>query len=115
MNVELGYKEHTDMFKDIKEAYTRAAEMINAELVIPSGELFQKMIEKGIRKVHRDTFHASFGIGRYALGLLWYVILTGNDIKSNTFADFDEDISKTEIEIVKSCVLEVVKKYGKIK
>ena len=108
LNVELGYGSHIDMFNDIKKAYEKAAEEINADLIIPSGELFQKLIAAGIKKVHRDTFHASLGLGRYALGLLWYSVLTGNNIKSNAFCDFDEEISKEEIEIAKICCMQIL-------
>ena len=104
LNVELGYNNHTDMFRDVKASYEKAAEEINADFVIPSGEVFQSLIESGIEKVHRDTFHASYGIGRYALGLLWYFILSGNDVKNNTFCDFDEEISEKEIIIAKEGV-----------
>lgn len=104
LNVELGYKSHVDMFNDIKAANKKAAEDINADLIIPSGEIFQKLIANGIEKVHRDTFHASLGIGRYALGLLWYSTLTGNDVKNNTFLDFDEEILPEQIKIIKKCV-----------
>ena len=104
LNVELGYNNHTDMFRDVKASYEKATEEINADFVIPSGEVFQSLIESGIEKVHRDTFHASYGIGRYALGLLWYFILSGNDVKNNTFCDFDEEISEKEIIIAKECV-----------
>lgn len=107
LNVDLGYSDHTDMFKDIKAAYEKAADEISADIIIPSGEVFQKLIASGIEKVHRDTFHASLGVGRYALGLIWYMVLTGNDIKTNTFSDFDEEISKAEIEIIKKCVTEI--------
>jgi len=109
LNVELGYDNHTDMFKDIKRAYENAAKAVDADFIIPSGEVFQKMIASGIEKVHRDTFHASLGLGRYALGLLWYAILTGNDITGNMFCDFDEEISKTEIEIAKQSIGEICK------
>ena len=95
------------MFNDIKESYEKITKEINADFIIPSGEVFQKLIASGIEKVHRDTFHASLGLGRYTLGLLWYAILTGNDIKSNTFSDFDVEIPKTEIEIAKQCVAEI--------
>ena len=103
----LGYENHTDMFKDVKASYEKAAKAIGADFVIPSGEAFQQLIASGIEKVHRDSHHASCGIGRYTLGLLWYTILTGNDIGSNTFSDFDEEISKEEIEIAKQCVAKV--------
>ncbi len=107
LNVVLGYNNHTDMFKDLQAAYKKAAKAIDADFIIPSGEVFQKLIASGIEKVHRDTFHASLGIGRYALGLIWYSTLTGNDILNNTFCDFDEEISETEIETVKKCVNEI--------
>ncbi len=107
LNVELGYKNNTDMFADIEKAYEKAFKAVNAELIIPSGKLFQKLITSGIERVHRDTFHASWGLGRYAVGLLWYSILSGNDVKNNTFCDFDEEISKADIEIAKECVAEV--------
>jgi len=107
LNVELGYKNHTNMFADIKASYERAGKEINADLVIPSAQVFQKLIESGIEKVHRDTFHASFGIGRYTLGLLWYVMLTGNSINNNIFNDFDEEISEKEIIIAKERVAEI--------
>lgn len=107
LNVELGYNNHTDMFKDIEISYKKAAEAIDADFIIPSGEVFEKLIASGVEKVHRDTFHASLGLGRYALGLLWYAILTGNDIVSNTFSDFDEEISNAEVRMAKQCVVEI--------
>lgn len=104
---DMGYKKQEDMFCDIEKAYDKAFEAIGADLLIPSGKLFQKMISMGIDKLHRDTFHASMGIGRYALGLLWYSLLTGKNIKNNSFAKFDEEISDRHIEIIKKCVTEV--------
>lgn len=104
---DIGYTNHTEMFADIEKSYQKAAEDINTDIIIPSGEVFQKLIASGIEKVHRDTFHAGYGLGRYALGLLWYAMLSENDIKRNAFADFDEQISETEIKIVKQCVEEI--------
>lgn len=105
----MGYTSHKEMFKDLQEAYKKAAEEINADMVIPSGELFQKLIESGVEKIHRDTYHATYGLGRYALGLLWYKSLTGNDVMENTFSDFDEEVSAKDIEIAKKCVDELCK------
>ena len=115
LNVELGYSSHTDMFKDIKLSYQKAADEIDASFIIPSGEVFQSIIAIGTEKVHRDTFHASFGLGRYALGLIWYAVLTGNNIKNNTFSCFDEEISPAQIEIVKKCIEEIYSKYSRQK
>lgn len=112
LNSELGYKNHIDMFNDVKSSYEKAVKDIDADFTIPSGELFQNLIASGIKKVHRDTFHASYGIGRYALGLLWYVFLTGNDVTNNTFLDFDEDIDGEQIKKIKECVMMLYKKYS---
>ena len=62
------------------------------------------MLDKGIVKVHRDTFHASLGLGRYALGLLWFRMLTGRSVAENQFRDLDAPASEEEIAIVKECV-----------
>lgn len=109
---ELKYSSYKDMLSDIIASYKKAAEEINADLIIPSGEVFGAMIENGIEKVHRDTFHASLGLGRYALGLTWYKFLTGRDISENSFNDFDEEVTPEQIEIAKKSVTEVAQKYG---
>ena len=103
----LGYCKHTQMFEDVKASYQKAFEEVNADMLIPSGALLQNLIASGIEKVHRDTYHLNYGVGRYAVGLLWYLALTGNDIKNNTFCDFDEEISGENIDIAKSCVSEI--------
>ncbi len=101
----VGYTDHIKMFEDIKEAYQKAFEDSKADILLPSGELMQKMLASGIEKVHRDGFH--LGLGRYAVGLLWYSMLTGNDIMNNTFSDFYEEVSEEEIKITKKCVSEM--------
>lgn len=114
LNEKLGYKEHTKMFEDVQKSYQKAFEETNAEIIIPSGEVFQKLIANGIFKVHRDTFHASLGLGRYALGLTWYASLTGNSIENNAFCDFDEEVSPEQIEIAKKSVLEICNRCKRI-
>lgn len=94
---ELGFPSETTMLEKIQAAYRQIAAEIGADGVIPSGTLFGKLREAGIEKLHRDTFHASYGLGRYALGLLWYRCLTGNTVSDNAFADPDEPITPEEI------------------
>ncbi len=106
LNEKLGYLEPAKMLEDVKASYQKAFEDTNAEIMIPSGEVLQKLILNGVKKIYRDGYHLSYGIGRYAVGLLWYAFLTGNDIKSNMFCEFDEKISEEEIEIAKRCVSE---------
>lgn len=109
LHEKMGYKNHKDMFSDIEASYKKAAEDINADFIIPSGEVFQKILDEEIGRVHRDT-HASFGLGRYALGLIWYRLLSGNSVISNSFADFDEEITPSQIDTVKKCVEEICSK-----
>ena len=111
LHEELKYSDYKQMLCDIVKSYQQAAQDICADFVIPSGEVFGALLESGIEKVHRDTFHASIGLGRYALGLTWYRFLTGNDIAQNTFCDFDEKVTAEQIAVAKKCVLEVSDKY----
>lgn len=100
----VGYERALDMYQDLHGAYKRAAEDMQADGVISSGSLLHALISAGIPKVHRDTFHASLGLGRYAIGLLWYQTLTGNDVSRNPFCEFDEVVSKKEMVLAKKCV-----------
>ena len=111
LHEELKYSDYKQMLCDIVKSYQQAAQDICADFVIPSGEVFGALLESGIEKVHRDTFHASIGLGRYALGLTWYRFLTGNDIAQNTFCDFDEEVTAEQIAVAKKCVLEISDKY----
>lgn len=108
-----GYEDHVQMFMDLKQAYNNAARDIGADLIIPSGQVFQQLIASGIENIHRDTYHSSKGVGRYALGLTWYAALTGRDIEQNPFDDFDEEVSPEQRVTVKSCVTGVVGEYNR--
>lgn len=99
-----GYPTGAAMFEDVREAYDNAAKLIRAEGIIPSGALLRYLLEHGIAKVHEDTFHASIGLGRYALGLLWYHMITGRSVSQNTFRDFDKPVPEEEIQIAASYI-----------
>ena len=98
-----------EMHSAVKKAYYKCLEDLPFDGIIPSGDAMIEAVRLGIGKIHRDTFHASLGAGRYMLGLLWYKFLTGNDITSNEFLDLDEPISKMEREIVINSVNKVLK------
>ena len=104
-----GFETPKQMMVSVRDAYKNAADKIKADGIIPSGDVFEKILESGVEKIHRDTFHASYGLGRYALSLTWYKTFTGNDVTNNNFCDFDEEISEKEIAIAKSCVQDIVK------
>lgn len=107
MTVSLGYPTHEAMYLAVQKAYEQAAAAIHADLVIPSGALFNELFKNGIQKLHRDPIHATLGAGRYALGLLWYKTLTGNDISDNSFCDFDEPVTAGDMALIKKCVAQI--------
>ena len=92
------------MLEGIRRAYARAKAEIGAEAIIPSGELMELLRVNGASKIYRDTFHASLGLGRYAVGLLWYKLFTGKDVSANTFCQLDEDVSAEDLAIARRCV-----------
>lgn len=107
LTVEMGYKDQKDMFDDLKSAYQKAATELGGLKIIPGGECFQKALSKNVTNLHRDTYHASLGIGRYLLGLVWYKALSGRSVLDNTFCDFDEPIDTGIIPVLKRCAEEV--------
>jgi len=99
-----GYEQADKMFADLRDAYDIMCATAGAEGIIPAGEMFMALLGKGVEKVHRDTFHASLGTGRYALALLWYRMICGKRVAENQFSDFDEPISEDELCIVKEYI-----------
>lgn len=104
---ENGFATRKEMFSKIKENYSLITKECGADGLIPSGQVFENMAAKGM-KCHRDTFHATYGAGRYALALTWIKALTGADISDNTFTDTDEPVSADEIIKIKEAVNEVL-------
>ena len=103
-----GFDHYDEMMSGIKKAYHEVCEQEGLDGLIPSGEMLGELVKRGIPKIHRpDGAHASFGIGRYALGLLWYRMLTGNTVAENLFNDFDLPIPDEEIAIAKAYVDEL--------
>ena len=102
---KMGFDTESDMREAVVRAYRSIAEQVGFDGIIPSGELFGALREAGIKKIHRDTFHVSWGLGRYALGLLWYRTLLGGDVLNNTFRSFDEEITEQDMQTVRECVM----------
>ena len=108
LTAELGFRHHEDMFFGIEHSYAEAAKALGGIGIIPCGAVFEKMIQNGIKRVHRDTFHAERGIGRYALGLAWYGYLTGEDVLKNKFNDLDAAFSEDELNTVRKSVKQIL-------
>ena len=95
----LGFTLHSEMFSAIEKAYKRAAEEIKADYLIPSGRVMAALYKSGL-KVHRDGFHASRGVGRYAIALTWLKTLMGVSVIGNSFADLEEEITDEQRRII---------------
>ena len=104
-----GYETSADMLRDVVACYQRAADEIRADGMIPSGEMFAALLDAGLARVHRDTYHASLGAGRLALGLLWYATLTGRSVIGNTFSELDEAVSDGELKTARECAEEIAR------
>ena len=92
------------MLEGIRRSYNRAKREIGAEAIIPSGELMELLYQNGVSKIYRDTFHAGMGLGRYAVGLLWFKLFTGRSVLNNSFCKFDESVLDSDLAIARRCV-----------
>ena len=92
------------MLDGIRQAYRQAKREIGAEAVIPSGELMELLRLNKAEGIYRDTFHAGYGLGRYAIGLLWFKLFTGRSVLNNSFCELDEPASEKNLNIARECV-----------
>lgn len=104
LNTLMGYRHYQDMYRDLHISYEQAAKDISADGVIPCGTLFLALMAQGI-KVHRDTFHASYGLGRYALALTWLRVLTKANIKDLMLPDLDEEADPQQLKTVRESIM----------
>lgn len=102
--MQRGFSTYDEMFAEVERCYAKAADEVGADGIIPSGRALGYALRKGIAKVHRDTSHASYGVGRLIIAMTWYGYLTGNDVDRISFADLDEAVDKKEYEIAKEAV-----------
>lgn len=104
-----GFETGAQMFSEIEKAYAQAAADIQAAGIIPCGKVLQTCLAEGLERVHRDTFHASLGAGRYALALTWLCYLTGTKPEDVVFTQFEDPTTEEEIQIVKKAVASCLK------
>ena len=103
VNEMTGGKGAEFMLDGIRKAYNRAKDEIKADAIIPSGELMELLYQNGVSKIYRDTFHAGMGLGRYAVGLLWFKLFTGRSVLNNSFCELDEPVSESDLAIARRC------------
>jgi hypothetical protein len=92
------------MLDELRNAYRLAKQEIGADGIIPSGELMELLRVNGAEGIYRDTFHAGYGLGRYAVGLLWFKLFTGRSVLNNSFAELDVPVSEGDLKIARECV-----------
>ena len=109
--VQLGFDRHADMFSFVERSYAYAAERIGADGTILAGQTLERLQNKGIVP-HRDGFHASLGVGRFAVALTWLGTLFDFDVTKVSFNDFDEPISDTEYKTAVECAKETLEAKG---
>ena len=104
-----GYTSYDDMYFSLKAAYERAAKLISADGIIPSGTAMRLAAERGIKTHADDKIHASRGAGRYLLALVWFKFLFNKDITRDSFDNFDVDVTLNERNEIISVVNSVFK------
>ncbi len=105
-----GYETRDDMYKDIHQANLRVRELINADVFLPGATVLKKAFDEGLTGFYNaDGHHASLGIGRYLMGLVWYKVFTGRPVTGNTFREFDEEISEEDVALAQRIVDEIIK------
>ena len=106
---KMGYATPEEMFDKVSECYNRAAELIKADGMIPSGAAMLRAYQLGGEDLYFDDVHASRGAGRYLLALCWFKYLTGRDIIGNDFVELDALVTDTDRAIAIQAVNEVLK------
>lgn len=94
-----GFRDYDEMFRRVRACYDKAAASVHADGLLPSGLAFQYALSHGVKSIHRDTFHASYGLGRFLLALVWYSCICDRDIQNVHYHDFAEPVSEEEYRI----------------
>jgi hypothetical protein len=104
-----GYEDNADMYKDLHSVNEKMSALIHADLVISCATVLNQALEKGLVGFYDDGHHASLGIGRYLMGLVWYKSFTGRSVTGNTFRDFDVPVSEDEVLFAQALVDKMIK------
>ncbi len=84
------FRTPAEMLAKVVTNYEKAADRIGAADILPSGKLMSALVSSGITPVYRDGLHASYDVGRWALGLMWAEKLLGREVETNFTAGIDE-------------------------
>lgn len=91
---EFSYYQHDQnkMYHAITQAYLRAFEQSDVDILIPSGTAIQnartnEYLNSVGNQLTRDGFHLDYGMGRFTAGLLWFETLIAGRYKKDIFHD----------------------------
>ena len=105
-----------EMYQKLTFCYGRAAEQVRVRL-IPSADVIQEVRQRegfcyghGEQSLCRDGYHMHMIYGRYLLGALFYMFLTGRDIRANAFCP--EGAETKKIETIKQGIVTVLLQDG---
>lgn len=101
------YETPDEMYEALSVAYEKAAQTVKADGMIPSGDIMYRLSKSGVGAIHRDGFHASHGLGRYAIAMTWLRYLTGVDVSDNDFNPRKHPLTEEQIAMVKALVSEL--------
>ena len=108
------YKTREQMIPFIKNAYSSVAKKIGAVGIIPSLEIVELLYKELGREVYRDDLHVSFGLGRYALGCVWYGALFNKNPEAVDFCLLDEPCDEQKLALARKLSAQVCREYGYI-
>ncbi len=99
--------DQNQMYQCIEKTSKTATQSIGATR-IPAGRVIQTLREtvpefnykNGGRSLCRDGFHLSLDYGRFAAAATWLRTITGQEIQTGTFEDFDPELIKKIVKIV---------------
>lgn len=106
------FRGRADMIPAIRDAYTRAAEKIGCRVMIPTLDAMCRLYDEIGPAAYRDGFHCSYGVGRYLIGCLWFMVFFGRDIEGNSFRDFDVEVSEEEVMLAQKIARETLLEKG---
>ena len=95
----LGFETSMAMYIKLHDAYLKVANDLSADGIIPCGTAMIHASQQNIGSVHRDTYHASYGLGRYILAMTWFKTLY-HRMATKPFNALDEFVSEEQKQIV---------------
>ncbi len=97
-----------EMIPAVRKAYRDAEQSIGADGVIPSLDAMCKLYDVIGERTYRDGYHCHFGVTRYMLGCVWYMVFFGKTVTGNTFRDFDVEVSEEDVLLAQRCAQDAV-------